>query len=178
MQTKEVWRNVRGYEGFYLISNTGRVKSLHKSRRYLSLINSHESNKKYLLVHLNKNKSKTTKSIHRLVAEAFIENPENKPCVDHIDGDKKNNHASNLRWCTWKENQNNPITRKRISEAGKGKRMGALNHKSRAVKCVELDRGFECGLAAERELGTFSENISKAAHGERKRAGGYHWVFI
>ena len=49
--------------------------------------------------------------VHRLVAAAFIPNPENKPCIDHIDGDRANNHADNLRWVTVKENQNNPITK-------------------------------------------------------------------
>lgn len=58
--------------------------------------------------------------LHRVVAELFIPNPENKPCVEHIDADKHNNKVSNLRWATYKENNNNPITRKRMSESSKG----------------------------------------------------------
>lgn len=73
-------------------------------------------------------------SIHRLVALAFIPNPTNRPCIDHIDGDRQNNRVDNLRWCTLKENVNNPITLQRHSRAAKGNKSWSGKHHSEATK--------------------------------------------
>ena len=71
----------------------------------------------YFFVSLFQNGKNKIFLLHRLVAEAFIPNPDNKPCIDHINGDKTDNRVENLRWCTYKENMNNPITKKRLSES-------------------------------------------------------------
>lgn len=125
----ETWKDIVGYEGIYQISNLGRVKSLSRVLHYpgksiqtqgkilLPFTASHH----YLYVTLVKDKKKTKKGIHRLVGEAFIPNPESLPEIDHINGNPKDNNVSNLRWCSHKSNQNNPITRKRASEALLGK---------------------------------------------------------
>ena len=122
----EIWKDIKDYEGIYQVSNLGRVKSLEKvvnNRKYPEKIMKQTLSEDYLRVTLYKNSKRNTKQVHRLVAEAFIPNPENKPQIDHKDANKTNNFVSNLRWCSQKENLDNPITkekqRKAASELGK-----------------------------------------------------------
>lgn len=99
---EEFWRPIKGYEGLYEVSNFGRIKSLkYGKERILKPFN---GNRNYLRVHLSKNNKPINAQIHRLVAEAFIENPKNKPFVNHIDFDQHNNKVNNLEWCTQSEN--------------------------------------------------------------------------
>lgn len=124
----EQWKAVIGYEGLYEVSDCGRVKALdryvmnngglqHRSERILKPTRVQGGYQQVILC-----KDGTTKPfrVHRLVAQAFIPNPENKPFIDHIDTITSNNHASNLRWVTRSENCNNPLTRKHLSEAKMG----------------------------------------------------------
>ena len=115
---QEIWKDIKGYEGFYQVSNMGRVKNIKGKIRKSRIIKSG-----YVIIDLNKNCHKKTYYVHRLVAETFIPNTENKPEVDHINTDKTDNRVENLRWATRKDNQNNPLTRKRNSETHKGKIM-------------------------------------------------------
>ncbi len=130
----EEWRDVIGYEGLYMVSSYGRVVSLErkvsngKSFRVVpfalktpSIINDRPNYKRHEY-HLYKNKrERRAITCHRLVAMAFIPNPNNYPSIDHLDGNPFNNHKDNLRWCNNVINMNNPITKRRISEAKKGK---------------------------------------------------------
>lgn len=93
---QEIWKDIKGYEGHYKISNLGRFYNLLTNYKSKGAID----NTGYRRVHLN-NKSCL---LHRLVAEAFIPNPQNKSQVNHIDGNKLNNNVDNLEWCTPKEN--------------------------------------------------------------------------
>ena len=90
-----------------MISSDGKVYSL-ITHKFMSPFR-HPGG--YECLRLTKDKKQKHKSIHRLLAEAFLPNPENKPCIDHIDGNPRNNALSNLRWSTYKENSNNPITK-------------------------------------------------------------------
>ena len=111
---QEIWKDIEGYEGIYQVSNKGRVKSL--KRKICSNSNNHKYNTlsekllklsgggKYIQVILCKDGKTSAKLVHRLVAQAFIPNPNNLPCVNHKDENKKNNDVRNLEWCTYKYN--------------------------------------------------------------------------
>lgn len=108
---EEIWKDIPGYEGLYQISNKQMVKSLSRKEfggrnriRGERILKPRTDRGGYLHVALSKNGETKNLSIHRLVAIAFIPNPDNKLCVNHIDGVKKNNSIDNLEWCTHSEN--------------------------------------------------------------------------
>ena len=186
----EVWKDIPEYNGLYQVSNLGNVKR--KQKTYFCGTNNGtkrvleerlivgEQVKGYRRVALWDNKKYKRVFVHRLVAQAFIPNPENKPQIDHIDGNPLNNKVDNLRWATAKENMNNPISIKRKSIAAKGNHMtgrfGALHHNSKKVKCVET--GTVYGGIAEAGRQTGIKHISNVCCGARKTAGGYHWQYV
>jgi hypothetical protein len=110
----EIWKDIDNYEGLYQISNFGRVKSLAKYWRsgkdsvtlrfHKEKILCQQNHSGYLEVKLCNNRSKYYAKVHRLVCQAFLSNPENKPEVNHKDGNPSNNYLSNLEWCTHNEN--------------------------------------------------------------------------
>ena len=112
----EVWKEIKGYEGLYEVSSEGRVRSTGKKKGIMRP----GTSKGYLKVGLTKDGSRKMYRVHRLVAFAFIPNPDNKPEIDHINGDRKDNRVENLRWMTHKENNNNPVTLEKRSEASIG----------------------------------------------------------
>lgn len=108
----EIWKEIPRYNGAYLISNFGNMKSTERycyhgdkpwlvKERLLSKVVGHTG---YIEYQVTYNKKHRSEKAHRLVAEAFIPNPENKPHINHKDGNKQNNHVENLEWCTEKEN--------------------------------------------------------------------------
>lgn len=105
---KEIWKDIKGYEGIYQISNLGNVKNLkprYKNINPTGLLKPVKMSTGYLNVSLiNKNKNRKEHRVHRLVAEAFIKNPYNKPQVNHIDNNRSNNIVTNLEWTTCSEN--------------------------------------------------------------------------
>src|SRR5574344_1100472 len=101
---KEIWKNVSGYEGIYQISNFGRVRSFKFSN--VRILKNIVQSAGYLTVDLRKNGARKSFKIHRLVALAFIENPNNLPSINHKDECKTNNSVNNLEWCTDKYNSN------------------------------------------------------------------------
>ncbi len=108
---KEIWKDIDGYESVYQISNLGRVRSLRdcNQKPREKILSPYKSHNGYLQINLVRREKKSTFKLHRLVAQAFIPNPENKPEVNHIDGNKSNNHISNLEWCTHSENMQHAV---------------------------------------------------------------------
>lgn len=169
--SEEVWKDIEEYEGLYQVSNFGRVKSL---KRY-SINNANTKNrllklslnrKGYLNVTLCKNGKYKSHRIHRLVAQAFIPNPENKPQVNHIDEIKTNNMVSNLNWMTNKENRNHGTAIKRMCVTN-SKPIIATNLKT--DESTKFNSGKECA----RQLGLNQAHITDVLKGRRKQTGGY-----
>lgn len=120
---EEIWKDIKGYEGLYQISNLGRVKSLNYKRTGIEeILKSKKMRNGYLRITLNKNGKYKTFAVHRLVAEAFINNPNNLPEVNHKDEDKQNNCVWNLEYCDRRYNVNYGTRNKRVSETVKGEK--------------------------------------------------------
>jgi hypothetical protein len=100
----EIWEDIKNYEGLYQISNLGMVRSLPRRSTQGGILKLGLNRDGYYHVSLSKNSVRETLKVHRLVAENFVPNPENKSCVNHKDGIKVNNEVVNLEWCTHKEN--------------------------------------------------------------------------
>lgn len=129
---EEVWKDVKGYEGLFQVSSEGRVKSCEREIPYLvkgkypskriissTILKTYKNNKGYVVVDLHNQGNRDKRTIHRLVAETFIDNPDGKPQVGHLDCDRTNNKLENLYWCTQSENNLNPITHNKMKESAK-----------------------------------------------------------
>lgn len=138
----------------YWVSPDGRVWSFRKNKFLSPSISDG-----YLQVVLKNDEGFKTVKVHRLVAEAYIPNPDNKPQVDHINRIRTDNRVENLRWATLIENASN-------------------KNNVRKVLCVETNEIFSSLSEAERQTKISHENISKVCRGKRKTAGGYHWKYI
>lgn len=175
----QIWKDIEGYKGHYQISNYGNVRSLKKD----AFLMKGAYLKGYKIISLWKNGIGKMFRIHRLVAAAFIPNPENKPCIDHIDGDRANNHADNLRWVTYMENNNNPITKKRLSENNaknmQGKK-GALHPNSKPIRmmkngiCLKIYQSIHLA----KKDGFNDTLIIRCCKGRMKKHKGYNWEYI
>lgn len=157
----ERWKDIEGYEGKYKISSLGRVKSLNynhtKSERILK---QDKDRYGYLYVVLCTDGKRITKKVHRLVAQAFIDNPDNLPQVNHKNEDKTMNYVENLEWCTNKYNCNYGTRNERMSKK---------------VLCVETNIIYPSTREAGRQIN--SSSIVSCLKGRRKTAGGYHWRY-
>ncbi len=168
----EEWRDVVGYEGLYMVSNIGNVKSLQRTAKSkngsirtvsekLRKINKNKSG--YIMVILNKEGKRKGIKIHRLVAQAFLPNPENLPQVNHKDENKSNNCVENLEWCTQEYNNKYGTRTERTSKK---------------VKCLETGVIYPSTIEIQRNLGFSSANISKCCRGKVKSCCGYHWQYV
>ena len=166
----QIWKDIEGYKGHYQISNYGNVRSLKKD----AFLMKGGYLKGYKIISLWKNGTGKMFRVHRLVAAAFIPNPENKPCIDHIDGNRANNHADNLRWVTAKENSNNY----NAPNTYKGKK---INKGGKAVLQYDLEGNFikewVTTMEIQRQLNYHRSNISNCCNGLVKTAYNYIWRY-
>lgn len=172
----EVWKDVKGYEGKYQVSNLGRVKSLARYRKNNGNSQTFQEEKilkqsinrnGYCIVELSLDAKRKRHSVHRLVAIAFINNDEGKEQVNHIDENKQNNHIDNLEWCTCKENMNHGSHNKKMA-ATKGTAVIRIDKEG---NCEE----FYSMSEAARQTGISQSCISECVRGITKSAGGYYW---
>lgn len=163
---KEIWKDVKEYEELYQVSNLGRVKRV-KTGRILKGIKDRGG---YLLVGLYKNNIVSKKLIHRLVAQAFIPNSENKPQVNHMDENKTNNRVSNIEWTTAKENSNHGTRNERSS---KTKSIPIIATNIKTGDSTEFYGTNECA----RQLGLNHSNITHVLKGRLKQTGGYTFKY-
>lgn len=182
---KEEWRDIKGYEGRYQVSSLGRVKSLARKKGWCiareRLLTLWEQHKGYLVADLSDgNGGRRHRPVHRLVAEAFISNPENKPQVNHKNGNKHDNRVDNLGWMTNYENHIHKVYELGVNSVSPAKR----------ILCVEENKIFDSVHKAAIYLGkpnaystiaSAARRTSYVRNGKtyhRKMACGYHWRYI
>ena len=184
----ETWRPVVGYEGLYEVSDFGEVRSLDRWRGngkgYFQETRVKKPVKQangYLYVGLYKDGKPKMYRVHRLVAQAFIENPYNLPEVNHIDEDKTNNVVSNLEWCDRKYNINHGTGHQRSAEAQRGvKRSYVAEALGKKVIQMTLDGVFVKEWESTKECGRNGFNqshVCDCCNGKRKTHKGYRWVY-
>lgn len=167
----EIFKDIKGYEGLYQVSNMGNVKSLNKRKG--RILKPQKDSDGYLQVNLYKQGKLKHHKIHRLVAQAFIDNPNNYEEVNHRDEDKTNNNVTNLEWCTRLYNHNYGTINQRIAESN-------INHPktSKQVLCVETGLIYPSTMEVQRQFGFRNVHISSACNGKLKKAYGYTWRYV
>lgn len=200
MEQGEIWKDVKGYEGYYQVSNLGRVKGVERfvrqgnSIRHVKerLVKIYRGGHGYLCATLCKDKKSKTITVHRLIAKAFIPNPDNKPEVDHINTNRTDCRLENLRWVTHAENMRNPLSQQSIKSNSKTHEALRKSIKTKierkrktAPKRVyqfsinrEFIAEYESAREASRVTGLTAMTIAEVSRGGlrgRQSCGGYLW---
>ena len=174
-EIKEEWRDIEGYEGLYQVSNLGNIKSLGNDKKRKEKILKPNINNygHYLKVCLFKQGKQKQYLVHRLVAQAFIPNPQNLPQINHKSEIKTDNRVENLEYCSAEYN-NNYGTHNQRSAASR------INHpkRSKQVLCVETGKIYSSTHQVERELGFANTYISAVCRGKTKTAYNFHWKYV
>lgn len=200
MYKLEIWKNIDGFK-YYQISNLGNIKSLERTesiynykkrtnvlrKRKEKILATRISSNGYLNISLLKNGKTTTELVHRLVAEAFIPNPDNLPQVNHINGNKQDNRVENLEWCTPSENLRHAVinglkkSSEKQKEVAKKNILKANDKKRKQVEQLTLDgkllKTWNSMTDIYNELNYRWGNISAVCRGKKDYAYGYKWKY-
>ena len=195
---EEIWKDVVNFKGYYIVSNIGNVKSVdryvegkNRSLRFQKGIsmNIQENKKGYLVVILHKHGLHYQKLVHRLVAEAFIENPYDLPQVNHKDANKHNNCVENLEWITNYDNMQHAIehncfhdfTDKQLNAVKNNLEFANIKRRIPVAKCDNdwniIDK-YESIISAAKINNLSDSHIAQCCNGKRKSCGGYKWKRI
>ena len=174
MDSQEIWKDIKGYEGLYQISNHGRLKALTKKSGFLirkeKIMKIHTKANGYVYTTLFKNNKGSKKHIHRLVAEAFIPNPNNYPCINHKDHNKRNNNVENLEWCSYKQNNDYSACHSHLDAAIR-----------KPIAQYDLNGNFIKIWESSAEIGRYFNirrgNFTACCKGKIKTSCGYVWKY-
>ena len=186
---EEIWKDVVGYEGLYEVSNLGRIRSLDRVVAHYTAGTAIRKGKmrslsfdgNYLSVSFSRDGKTVTRRVHRVVAEAFIPNPNNYSDVDHIDCNKLNNHIDNLRWCTSADNtryarENGLIHQRPYAERSEWSRERSAAARRRAV--IRNDgKWYKSTTDAAKDLGVSRGAVSHVLCGLNETCQGYSFTY-
>ncbi len=170
----EIFKDIPWYEWYYKISNLWRIKSYDKYHKNISFLNPSLSDQWYKVIHLYKDWTRKCFKFHRLFAQAFLPNPDNKPEINHINSIRDDNRIENLEWVTHKENMIHSfkiiwriapwtLIKKKVSQIN---------------KLWEVIREWDCAFTVQKELWICSSTIWKACKWKYKTAWWYKWEYI
>ena len=159
----ENWKDVPGYNGRYQVSDQGRVRNTKSGR----MLKSHTQGRGYMQAMLSKDGRRSYPLVHRLVAQAFIPNPGNKPHINHKNGIKTDNDASNLEWCTMSENL---LHRHRILKQPGGR--------CKPVVCLNTGQTFPSAKAAAEALGVHRTGVTQVCNRKQKTTKKLKFKFL
>lgn len=182
----ETWRDVVGYEGYYQVSNLGRVRSVerrvvrgnHTQLVHEKILNQKNNSSGYLRVNLSRNNHVQQMFVHRIVAMAFVDNPASLPVIDHINGNKHDNSSSNLRWCTQSTNLHYTY-----SAGGRVAAIMSAEKREKQVRAVSRPvvrsdgREYPSVKEAAADLGLTPCAVSHVLNGRVKSARGYSFAY-
>lgn len=163
LENKEIWKDVKGYEGLYQVSNLGRIWSVRLQRN----LKPYQANGYWKIDLTAKNGKRKKEYVHRIVALTFLQKPEDCNVVNHIDGNRQNNNIENLEWCSQEYNM-------RHSYYTLGNTKGCYS--VRKCQCLETGIIYESISKAMRDTG--ASKVSECCKGKIKTSGGYHWRYV